>query len=67
MGYSPWGRKESGTTELLSTAQHILTNITGTMNVVNSVQYYKCILFLNNSFSSLETRIIFSGGWVLVW
>ena len=66
MGYSPWGRKESDTTELLSTAQHILTNITGTMNVVNNVQYYKCILFLNNSFSSLELRIIFSGGWVLV-
>lgn len=35
------------------------------MNVVTNVQYYNCILFLNNSFSSLELKIIFpaDGSW----
>ena len=35
MGYNPWGRKESDTTERLSTAQH---------NIGNRVDTYNCVL-----------------------
>ena len=36
-GYSPWGRKESGTTERVSTAQQINKNITKKKSIVSIV------------------------------
>ena len=58
-GYSPWGHKESDTTEKLSTAQHKTTRHPNTLNLSHPISKSVC---LSHVVLCSETQDIFTCG-----
>ena len=58
MGYSPWGHKESGMTERLSTEQHILLDVERTLEFKRITRHLSTFCCHKYLFNTLYVPII---------